>query len=368
MKIGLEMELWVVDEQGRLCDGHGLTEQHDRFEPEFVGPLVEVRTEPHTTTASLREDFQRTLQLAIDIADEAGKHLVPLGTPLSAAEAPAKGTRGELFETIYGDGVRSAKNCAGTHFHFEKDEVCRQLNVLTALDPALALLSSSPYYCGDLDCRSSRARAYRRKCGPEFERFCDLWPYVDTVDEWTERVHDAYVAFEELASQRDVSPERLGEHFSPNDTVLNPVRLRHEQPTVEWRAPDSALPSEVLALARDTRRLVEQTSWKSVERGETGVTADRIGIPEFENLASLSDEAIVRGLDSDRVRSYLEGLGFDPDEYDPVAESMRTPEPLTEADARDIRLTQAERLRKDVATLTNGPDVDSAAALSEVSR
>jgi len=90
--------------------------------------------------------------------------------------------RGQLFEDIYGDGIAAAKNCAGSHIHFEKSNVRRQLDLLTALDPMLALVSASPYYRGErhLDC--SRALAYRSDCGREFQQFCRLLEYVDSVE------------------------------------------------------------------------------------------------------------------------------------------------------------------------------------------
>jgi hypothetical protein len=180
-----------------------------------------------------------------------------------------------MFEAIYGDGVQSAKNCAGTHIHFQKGSVIDQLNLLTALDPALALLNSSPYYCGEAGDSSSRARAYRTKCGQEFQQFCELWPYAGSLQEWTDRVDQAYNQFKHLASSRGVSAAKVDEMFEAENTVLNPVRLRRCQPTVEWRAPDAALPSEVIQLAVDVGELVSQTGEKPLAHGRHGVYSDR---------------------------------------------------------------------------------------------
>lgn len=156
---GVELELWVVNERGRLCDGTEVIEAHPRIEPEFINPLIEVKTEPHTSERDLRRDLQSVLQTAILAAEGASKRLVPLGTPLTEADPPANCERGRVFETVYGDGVRSAKNCAGTHIHFEREDAVDQLNLLTALDPALALTSSSPYYAGERRANSARARS-----------------------------------------------------------------------------------------------------------------------------------------------------------------------------------------------------------------
>lgn len=352
MQIGLEIEFWVIDDQGRLCDGHELTDVHPLVEPEFVGPLIEIQTESHSDERALRRDLQETLQDVMATADRRGKQLVALGTPLTDASTPTKKARGRLQERIYGDGIRSAKNCAGTHIHFEKGTVLRQLNMLTALDPALSLVSSSPYYLGTRNVDSSRAAAYRQKCGREFERFCGLKPYAESVSEWEARVDEDFEAFKTLAGERGVSSDEIDDHFTPENTVLNPVRLRYEQPTVEWRAPDSTLPSQVVRLASDVGALVEQTETKPVEIGSAGVHFDRIGIPDFETLAALSEQAIRWGLDSERVTNYLHAMNLDPAGYQPISRELRGPGTLKENEARRIRLEYAARLRADVNTLT----------------
>lgn len=348
---GLELELWVVDEDGQLADGRDVADAHDRIEPEFVAPLIEVRTKPEETERGLRRDLGEVLVTAIRAAAASGQRLVPLATALTASEEPAQSERGELFETVYGDGVRAAKNCAGTHVHFERDETCRQLNALTALDPALALVSSAPYYRGERVQNSARANAYRRLCGSRFTEFCDLWPYVDSVDEWEARVDRAFELFVSLAVERGVSRDRVEAAFAPEDAVLNPVRLRESQPTVEWRAPDAALPSKVIALAMDVRRVVEQTTSKPVAVGEPGLSDDHIGVPEFETVRGLSRAAIAFGLSPEPVRNYLERFEFDPSAYRPLAPRVAGADTLDDERARELRLRQAGRLEADVASL-----------------
>lgn len=348
---GVELELWVVDSDGSLADGADIVAAHDRIEPEFIDPLIEIRTRPHTDEFGLRRDLMTTLGAAIRAADKHDKRLVPLGTPLAASDVDANCERGELFEEIYGSGVRSAKNCAGTHVHFEKGTVIDQLNVLTALDPALALLNSSPYYCGENCESSSRAAAYRRKCGGEFRLFCDLWPYAASLTEWKGRVARAYERFKEIAVDRNVSAETVDAHFDPEDTVLNPVRLRHCQPTVEWRAPDAALPSEVLDVAGDIGTLIAETEHKQLVYGDPGLRTDTIGLPEFGRLQELSRQAICSGLESTAVTTYLRKLGFDPSKYQPVTPQMDGPQTISEPKACELRLEQAGRLEEDIEAI-----------------
>lgn len=352
------MELWVVDRQGRLRGDHEIPDGREGVEPEFVGPLVEVKTTPHDTERGLRREFQRRLREAMRAAAAEEKLLVPLGTPLTTARPDARDRRGELFEAIYGDGVVSAKNCAGTHVHFERENVARQLNLLTALDPALALVSTSPYYRGDRSMDSSRAFAYRTECGSEFREYCGLWEYVDTADEWSERVEAAFEEFVSLAEDRGVPAVDVREQFSPEDTVLNPVRLRECQPTVEWRAPDTALPTQVVRLATDVERLVARTAEQPLQRGDAGVGSEAIGIPEFDRLKRLSRDAIGRGLSSDRVREYLASMGFDVGTYEPLSPRFRGPPTIDEPAARELRLRAAALLRADVAALVPGEEAE----------
>lgn len=354
IKTGVELELWVVDELGRLCDGQEITDAHERIKPEFVDPLVEIQSKPHENQFALRRDLQQTLRIAIRAADDEGKQLVPLGTPLTDSDTVANCERGRLFETIYGEGVKSAKNCAGTHVHFEKGDVLNQLNVLTALDPALALLSSSPYYSGDSIANSSRALAYRTKCGSEFRGFCDLWNYADSLDQWNERVDHMYEVFKRLAGDCGVSAETIEASFTPEDTVLNPVRLRESQPTVEWRAPDAALPSQIVRIATNIGQIVSQAETKSIEYGSPSVQSDRIQLPEFSELRTLSRKAIDSGLQNEDVRTYLQEMGFDLSAYQPLSPKIRGSKTLSESEARTMRLEQARRLRADVGALTYG--------------
>lgn len=352
MKAGIEMEFWIVDSHGRLCDGQDIVEAHDRIEPEFIEPLIELRTPPRERTEDLEYELRQTLEAAIDAADRADKRLVPLGTPLTAASPSATTERGEVFEAVYGDGILSAKNCAGTHIHFEKGNVVRQLNLLTALDPALALVSSSPYYLGERGMDSARAFAYRKKCGCHFAQYCDLWKYAESVEEWESRVEDAFEAFKLLATQRGVPSEVVTDYFTPEDAVLNPVRLRNCLPTVEWRAPDTALPSQILQLTGDVFDLMRQTERKPVKTGTNGVRPDRIEIPAFSTLRDISSRAINEGLRQKRVRQYLGDMEFDTSAYRPISEQLRGQQTLSESDAREIRLGAAERLRADVRSLS----------------
>jgi hypothetical protein len=352
MKVGVEAEYWVIDETGTLCDGRELLDAHECVEPEFISSLVEIKTPPVETEAALRRALQSTLQTVLAAADAQGKRLVPLGTPLADSSSPIVSERGRLLERIYGDGIKPAMQCAGTHIHFDAGNVPRQVNLLTALDPALALVSSSPCYAGERAMHASRPYAYRSLCGEEFVQFRDLWEYTTTAAAWDDRLAAAHEAFRTLAIGRGVTEQEFTTHFQPKNTMPTPVRVRQQFPTIEWRAPDTALPSQVVTLTSDVSRLVSQTASKPVEIGEPGVGPERIRIPAFDDLTQLTAAAIERGLDSPAVWEYLEAMSIDPRDYQPISSEIGHHSPISVAEARRIRLDYADRLERDVENLS----------------
>lgn len=351
MNVGIEAEYWVVDGTGALCDGRALADAHELVEPEFVASLIEVKTPPVAGEVALRRSLQATLRAVLAAAEERGMALVPLGTPLSDSPSPVVSERGRFLERIYGENLKPAMQCAGTHVHFDSGRVTRQVNLLTALDPALALVSSSPCYAGRYAMAAARPYAYRSLCGPEFAEFRDLWAYTADAAAWSDRLGAAYEAFRRLAADQGVTDEQFRKHFQPENTILTPLRVRQRIQTVEWRTPDTALPSDVVRLTTDISRLVEQTRSKPVEVGEPGVGSDSIRIPPFDALRHLTVEAMEFGLDSPAVREYLEAMTIETADYRPISDEIGYQSPVSVPDARRLRLEYARRLERDVETL-----------------
>lgn len=352
MQLGLESEYWVVDGQGRLTDGRPLLDAHERAEGEFVAPMIEVVTPPASGVEALEREFLEALRAVLDAAEREGVHVVPLGTPLTADSMPAVTDRGRFLERLYGPGIDAAKHCAGTHVHFEKRNVVEQVNLLTALDPALALVSSSPYYEGERLAYCSRAYAYRRRTGAAFSRYRDVWEYMESLGEWNARLDDAYAELRTLAHKRGIDDATFERHVRAENAVLTPVRLRFGSPTVEWRTPDTALPSQVFRLVEDVERLVRRTEELPLGIGdEPGVGDDAITIPPFAALEKLTRQAVFDGL-ADDVTAYLRSMGLETDPYEPIAAELSGPDRLDESEASELRLRYADRLRRDVAGLS----------------
>ena len=354
MQKSIEVEYWVVDRDGAFTTPGELTEVSEYVEEEFVKPLFELKTPPRETYADLRSTFVDQLDAVLSRADELDKALVPLGTPINAGSLERwPGERGRIQKLVVGDNFDYAKHCAGTHLHFEKRNVVDQLNVLAALDPALALLNSSPYFQGRRVANGARAYLYRKKCYEYFPQYGQLWDYVHTVAEWERRLDRRFAEFKEAAIEAGVDEDVVDANFSPDDVVWTPVRLRDAMPTVEWRSPDAALPSQILRLAEEMDAMMERLHHANVRvEGRTGeLTSTEIALPESDAVHGYAEEAIRDGLESPDVAAYLERMGFDVKGYDPITRKIDGREFVSPNEARDLRLRYAELLRRDVNDL-----------------
>ncbi|WP_254861761.1 glutamate-cysteine ligase family protein [Halovivax gelatinilyticus] len=354
MNTSLEVEYWVVDGDGDLVSSDPLLDVADWIVPEFVEPVIEIKTSPCSSMAELRAEFLDRIETVVDAARDRGRRLVPLATPLSAppAEIPYREKEStDLQRRIVGPTFDDARVCVGTHVHFERQNPADQLNALTAIDPAFALVNSSSYYRGERLIECARPYLYRRSCYERCPRQGQLWPYVDSVDEWERKLDDAYESFKSRALRRGVAAAEFEAAFDPYDAVWTPVRLRTAVPTVEWRSPDATLPSEILRLTDAVRAFVVDAD----QRGTTVVASDGTDdrqtngrqLPAFETVESITDAAIRDGLSNARVRTYLRSLGFDPSAFEPLA-NQHTDARLTTRRAKRLRLDAARQLEADL--------------------
>ncbi|MFC6825951.1 glutamate-cysteine ligase family protein [Halopelagius fulvigenes] len=354
MQKSIEVEYWVVDRDGALTTPDELTEISENVEEEFVPPLFELKTPPCETYADLRSTFVDQLDRVLRRADELDKLLVPFGTPINGEEIERwPSERSRIQKRVLGTNFDYAKYCAGTHLHFEKRNVVDQLNVLAGLDPALALLNSSPYFRGERVANGARAYLYRKRCYENFPKHGQLWEYVDTVAEWERRLDRRLAEFTEAAVEAGIDEGAVEANFTADDVVWTPVRLRDEMPTVEWRAPDAALPSQILRLAEEMDAVMERLHHANVRvEGATGeVTDDEIVLPEFETVRDYVGDAIYEGLDSADVATYLERMGFDVQGYDPLTRKIDGRERVAPDEAKELRRRYGELLREDVNDL-----------------
>jgi carboxylate-amine ligase len=351
----VELEYWVVDDRGRLTGPGDIVSAAPGVEREFVEPLVEVKTTPCETTTALREELCDRLERTLQRAEAEGKRLVPLATPVGDAEIEALGgARGDVQAAVVGDAFRHVRHCAGTHVHVEQadGQVIDQLNALIALDPALALVNSSPYYRGERVAASARSQLYRWQAYDDVPYQGRLWRYASDRAEWRRRLERRYEEFERAAMDAGVDRRTVAANFDPENAVWTPVRLREAFPTVEWRSPDTTVPSEAIRLADGVAAVVDHAahSWVRVDGRRPTLTKRKAVLPEFDAVLARVEEAVSEGLASDAVCSYLDRLGFPVDAFDPLSRQFDHDPPLDVDTVREIRLDAADRLRRDIKT------------------
>jgi glutamate---cysteine ligase / carboxylate-amine ligase len=355
----IEVEYWVVDHEGNLVDSSPLAGATDGTECEFVEPLLEIKTSPCETTAELRRELYSRIHGTIQRATEMGKGLVPLATPVSHEEIPEfPSERTRIQNLVIGEDFEYVRHCAGTHIHVEQlpGREVDQFNALIALDPALALVNSSRWFHGRFLAPGARSKLYRRMAYDELAHQGRLWRYIGTTHEWELRLDRRYEEFVAAALDADVDRRVIESNFGPESAIWTPVQLRDEFSTVEWRSPDTALPSQVTRLADSVVQIMERLRDSEVHiEGDSGrVTDDVIVLPEFDTVLGHVDAAIRDGLSSKSLRSYLERMDFDVAAYDPVSNRHDGQDRIPPAAARKLRLDHAELLERDVKQ-TVGP-------------
>ena len=349
----IEVEYWVIDDEGRLVEPGALVEASAGVEREFVEPMLEIKTTPCESTTELRNELLDRIADVLRAADDLNKGLVPLATTVNAdqiQELPSERT--QIQNCVIGEDFEYVRHCAGTHIHIEQQpgREIDQLNTLIALDPALALVNSSPYFQGQRIASGARSKLYRWTAYDNLPHQGRLWPYAEDIAEWTHRLEQRYEEFVTAAVSAGVDRQAVESSFDPESAIWTPVQLRSTFGTVEWRSPDTALPSQILRLAEQVVAIVARLEDAEVRiEGDTGeVTEEGIVIPEFDKLLEYVNAAIQEGVASDAVRSYLDRMGFDVGAYKPVSQEIDGREPVTPEEARQLRLNYAARLEQDV--------------------
>lgn len=357
MKKGVELEYFTVDSEGCLIDNEDFAERFDFADPEFAECILEIKSEPCDTVKELKEDLCQKTREVVEEADEEGMKLVPLGTPLKHDGAELiESERLQMMKKFNPRDIEIEKELlrVGTHIHFEKDNVRDQLNIMTALDPAFALLNASPYHDGDRAASSSRNWIYRYGWEPDFPQTVELWDYADSVEGWKQRMHEAFEGFRQGAIDAGIEPEKFDSHFHPDRSTWTPVRLRDQFPTVEYRSPDATSPGDVLRFVSDMETVMKASKDREVAIGENpGIRDDVVMIPEFERLEELSRLAAREGISNPEVRNYLSNMGFSADEYEPLSEKIGKKEKISLEEARQMRLEAAEILEEDLEELNS---------------
>ena len=353
---GIEIEYWVVDRDGRLVDPGPLLDGSEWIERECIEPILEIKTSPCDSTEQSQEELFGRIEGVLDRAKDTDRRLVPLATPICPEEirdVPSDRTR--IQNRSIGDSFEYIRHCAGTHIHVQQlpRREIDQFNTLTALDPALALVNSSPYFEGKQLVSGARSELYRSMAYADMPHQGNLWPYCTSLNDWEQRLEKVYAGLEAAAKVVGIFRERFQENFTPETSLWAPVQIRGTFDTVEWRSADATLPSQVIKLADDVTAILEQLEHTEVriEGTEGRITDDMIVLPEFEALKEYSQAAVRDGIRAPKVRKYLERMGFDVSSYQPISHEIEGSDDVTTEQARQIRLHYADRLEHDVRTM-----------------
>lgn len=81
------------------------------------------------------------------------------------------------------------------------------------------------------------------------------------------------------------------------------------------------------------------------------MTGDGITLPEFDTVLDYTEQAIHTGLESTAVAAYLDRMGFDVQEYDPLTRTIDGRDHISLDEARQLRLRYGKLLKRDVNDL-----------------
>ncbi|WP_436901589.1 glutamate-cysteine ligase family protein [Halovenus halobia] len=348
----IEVEYWVIDDHGRLVEPDGLTDAAVGVEREFVAPMLEIKTTPCASHTELRRELYGRIEAVLELADERGQHLVPLATPITAdslRDLPSDRT--DVQAELIGEEFEYVRHCAGTHIHVEQQSgrAVEQLNTFIAIDPALALVNSAPYYRGEEVATGARSKLYRWLAYDNLPHQGRLWPYVDSKAEWNRRLERRHEEFTTAAVGAGVDRQSIEANFDPESSVWTPVQFRDTFDTVEWRSPDTALPGQVIQLADQLATITEslQSADVRIDGSTPEFSAAAVVLPEFSHVLDHVETAITDGL-TDDLREYLDEFGFDVDAYEPTTSELAGSGHISREEAREIRLEHANRLEDDL--------------------
>lgn len=350
MRIGIELECWVIDRDGRLRSAAALAEACPSARRECVDPIIEITTEPVETVPAAIESLATGVEDVLSVACEQDLRLAPMGTPLADAPIPLaddSGDRIAIQRAILGEDFAHARPCAGTHIHFEQTAPLDQLRALTALDPAFALVNSAPYYRGRRSLACARPYAYRRRCYRSLPWHGQLWPYPRSIGSWRRRIDNRFREFVAAGQRRGIDRSRIGDAFGPEDAVWTPVRLRDDLGTVEWRSPDAAPLLDICRLLADIARVVRRAAERGTVIGSSRRT-DAMGLPPYARLRQIVAGAMAEGVRGPGVNAHLEKFDIDPTAYRPLGNRIDGRRAIDPAAARRLRRRFADRLEWDL--------------------
>lgn len=352
---GLEMELITLDSEGKLVNGAPAIlkavegKNISRYvRKEISQSLVELGAKEKRTVKESAAAFLEVIQDTIEIAEQLGYHLLPLGTH-PGRQLP-KLHRTEWYDAkkaVLGENTYKEGRICGFHFHYtlpegivEKDTktiksvgrskardiFLQQYNFLVAVDPAmLTFCQSTPFWMGVNWAKDCRVLVYRdfkvTKGGESFEGIHYYLPMFGALPNYEFTLQDIRV----MADTKKAEWLRMLEQkkFPTNEIACvpslkfmwGPLRV-NKIGTFEYRGPDMNHPEVVFSTSDLLVHLLSMIEKKQihVEPSDIGVSEPflyedgTIYVPPHTTLKYLEQQSVVHGFDSTDIHAYCSRL------------------------------------------------------------
>ncbi|GAA2091662.1 glutamate--cysteine ligase [Aeromicrobium tamlense] len=257
-RVGIEEELFVVDDRGRVVpESEAVLRAHRRMDPgeeldhELFLQQIELQTSPHADHADLRDDLLTQRSGAVAAARAVGLNAVamPVDVLGGSEPRPTPHSRYERMIARYGEIGRNGMTC-GMHVHVEVPDE-QAIGVIDALRPwtpvLTALSANAPFFHG----RDTHHASWRG-------HLWDMWPTAGPVEPF--RDLETYQA---TAQGLIESGAALDEHMLYLD-----ARIAEKYPTVEVRVADVCTDVDDALLVAEVARALVTTLVARPESGE----------------------------------------------------------------------------------------------------
>jgi len=247
--VGIEEELFVVDDEGRVVpQSEAVLRAHRRLEPgdeldhELFLQQVEIQTDAHDDPDALREDLVAQRSSAVAAARAAGFHLaaMPVDVLGGGDPVPTPDSRYARMIAHYGEIARNGMTC-GMHIHVEvaDEDAVRVIDGLRPWTPLLnALSANAPFFHG----RDTAHASFRG-------HLWDMWPTAGVVD-----------AFGDLKSYRRLVETAISSGAAVDEhMVYLDARIAENYPTVEIRVADVCTEVDDALLVAELARAIVTT-------------------------------------------------------------------------------------------------------------
>jgi gamma-glutamyl:cysteine ligase YbdK (ATP-grasp superfamily) len=183
---GPELELTVIDENGNLSNrASSLVSAvpDENVALEIVETMLEVHCKPSSSISILHDRLTETVSNIIHTGNKMGIRLAPCSTITADKELEVFNNNyyHAMLDVLGDSGRESLKHFMGTHVHIDighdKEEIMNQYTLATAMDPAFAFMSSTPFYFGKSEFKDYRLFYIRNQTFNQHAPLGKLVPY-----------------------------------------------------------------------------------------------------------------------------------------------------------------------------------------------